>query len=73
MSHKEDMDYKEGKSLRNQDSTGKGVGVSGQQPGKHEGPVAGDATNTRGQNVPRVEGHGRGAKRAKPKPDNNNA
>jgi hypothetical protein len=40
--------------------------VSGQQPGSQEGPVTGDARNTRGINVSHEEGHGGGAKRAKP-------
>jgi hypothetical protein len=44
-------------------------GVSGQQPGPHEGPVAGDATNTRGENVPSREGHSGGAKKGKLDPN----
>ena len=55
----------DGKSQGQHDSTGKGVGVSGQQPGQHEGPVAGDATNTRGENVPSREGSSGGAKKGK--------
>ena len=46
------------------DNFGKG-GVSGQQPGPHDGPVAGGADNTRGENVPSREGSGGGAKQGK--------
>lgn len=73
MSHKENMDYKEGKSQQNQDNTGKGTGVSGQQPNKKEGPVAGSANNTRGENVPSRDSSGAGAKKGKANPDNNNS
>ena len=73
MDHKKNMDYKEGRSQQNQDTTGKGVGVSGQQPAKQEGPMAGDATNTRGQNVPSRESSGEGAKKGKATPGSNNA
>ena len=48
---------------------GKKGGVSGQQPGQHEGPVAGGADNTRGENVPSREGSGAGAKHGKSRPD----
>jgi hypothetical protein len=41
-------------------------GVSGQPSGSQEGPVAGGADNTRGENVPSTEGHGGGAKKGKP-------
>ena len=61
-------------------NSGTGAGVSGRpnseqnhNPGKgtnapnfQDGPVAGGADNTRGENVPRAEGHGGGAKRAMP-------
>ena len=50
-------------------SSGKGVGVSGQQPGPIEGPVAGGADNTRGENKPSREGSGEGAKKGKSRPD----
>lgn len=60
------VNNQEGNSQAKHDSTGKGVGVSGQQPGQHEGPVAGGADNTRGENVPRAEGTGTGAERARP-------
>lgn len=46
----QDMKNQIGKAQANQDNTGKGVGVSGQNPAQKEGPVAGDATNTRGGN-----------------------
>jgi hypothetical protein len=46
------------------DGFGKG-GVSGQPLGPHEGPVAGGADNTRGENVPSREGSGGGAKKGK--------
>ena len=60
---------KDGKSAENLDSTGKGEGVSGQQPGSHEGPVAGGADNTRGENVPSREGSSGGAKKGKVDPE----
>lgn len=47
----------------------KNAGVSGQQPGPHEGPVAGGADNTRGENVPSREGSSGGAKHGKSRPD----
>jgi hypothetical protein len=47
----------------------KAGGVSGQQPGPIEGPVAGDATNTRGVNVPSREGSSAGAKKGKIDPN----
>ncbi|MDU0369812.1 hypothetical protein ACFPAF_05350 [Hymenobacter endophyticus] len=54
----------------NSGETGKQApGVSGQPSGPHEGPVAGGADNTRGENVPSSEGHSGGAKKAKA--DNN--
>ena len=43
----------------------KNSGVSGQQPGSVEGPVAGGADNTRGENVSSREGKGAGAKKGK--------
>ena len=46
----QDMKNQEGKSQQNQDNTGKGYGVSGQNPANQEGPVAGSAENTRGEN-----------------------
>ena len=52
----------------NNDFSKKG-GVSGQQPGPHEGPVAGGADNTRGENVPSREGSGAGAKQGKSRAD----
>ncbi|PIQ22424.1 MAG: hypothetical protein COW65_03245 [Cytophagales bacterium CG18_big_fil_WC_8_21_14_2_50_42_9] len=52
----------------NNDFAKKG-GVSGQQPGPHEGPVASGADNTRGENVPSREGNGGGAKHGKSRPD----
>jgi hypothetical protein len=61
--------YQEGKSQLNQDNTGKGFGISGQNPGKHQGPVAGGADNTRGQNVTSREGSGGGAKHGKENPE----
>ncbi|HSI89517.1 MAG TPA: hypothetical protein VK927_00300 [Adhaeribacter sp.] len=48
----QDMENQVGKSQQKQDSTGKGVGVSGQNPGHHEGPVAGSAANTRSEENP---------------------
>ena len=59
------VDKQEGKSQAQHDSTGKGVGVSGQQPGQHEGPVAGGANNTRGENKPSREASTGGAKKGK--------
>jgi len=50
----------------------KGPGVGGQLSGPHEGPVAGDATNTRGENVPSREGHSAGAKKGKFDPEKHN-
>lgn len=58
-------DNQQGQSQSQHDNTGKGTGVSGQQPGQHEGPVAGGADNTRGENKPSREGHGGGAKKGK--------
>lgn len=59
-------DSKQTPNHPNSGETGKHApGVSGQPSGPHEGPVAGDATNTRGENVPSAEGHGGGAKKAK--------
>ena len=65
----QEMNNQVGKSQANQDNTGKGVGVSGQNPGKQEGPVAGDTTNTRGENVSSREGSGGGAKQGKDTPN----
>jgi hypothetical protein len=59
------VDMQEGKSQAQHDNTGKGVGVSGQQPGTHEGPVAGGAANTRGENKPSREASTGGAKKGK--------
>lgn len=50
---------------KNTDFGQKAGGVSGRPPGPIEGPVDGSALNTRGENVPRQEGHGGGAKKAK--------
>jgi len=47
----------------------KNSGVSGQQPGPHEGPIAGGADNTRGENKPSREGSGAGAKKGKENPE----
>lgn len=63
------VNNQEGNSQKKHDDTGKGVGVSGQQPGQHEGPVAGGADNTRGENKPSREGHGAGAKKGKVDPE----
>ncbi len=65
------VNNQEGNSQAKHDSTGKGVGVSGQQPGQHEGPVAGGADNTRGENKPSREGHSGGAKKGKDTPEHN--
>ncbi|MFC6998225.1 hypothetical protein [Rufibacter roseus] len=65
---------------QNDNSMSTGAGVSGRPNNIHnhnpekgtnapnftEGPVPGGADNTRGENVPRSEGHGGGAKRAMP-------
>jgi hypothetical protein len=59
-------DKNENPNQKNSDFGKKAGGVSGQQPGPIEGPVTGNALNTRGVNVPHEEGHGGGAKRAKP-------
>ncbi|MBK0402768.1 hypothetical protein I5M27_07205 [Adhaeribacter sp. BT258] len=59
----------EGKSQSQQDNTGKGFGVSGQNPAQNEGPVAGSAANTRGENVPSREGSSGGAKQGKIDPN----
>ena len=67
----QEMKNQEGKSQANQDSTGKGVGVSGQNPASQEGPVAGSAANTRGENVSSREGSGDGTKQGKDTPNNN--
>jgi hypothetical protein len=47
----QDMKNQEGKSQQNQDNTGKGVGISGQNPGKQEGPSAGNTSNTGTENT----------------------
>lgn len=65
------VNNQQGNSQSQHDSSGKGVGVSGQQPGQQEGPVAGGADNTRGENVPSREGHGAGAKKGKATPEQN--
>lgn len=59
----------EGRSQSQQDNTGKNVGVSGQNPAKNEGPVAGNAANTRGENVPSREGSSGSAKQGKVNPE----
>ncbi len=58
-----------GNEQNEKNNSGKGVGVSGQQPGPHEGPVAGGADNTRGENVSSREGSGGGAKHGKARPN----
>jgi hypothetical protein len=64
------MKNKQTDSSPNSAQTGKKApGVSGQPSGPHEGPVAGDATNTRGENVPSREGHSGGAKKGKFDPE----
>lgn len=68
---KQDMKNQVGKSQLNHDDTGKGFGISGQQPGKHQGPVPGGADNTRGENVPSWQGHSGGAKPHKGSPNSN--
>lgn len=55
----------EGKSQAQHDNLGKGVGVSGQQPGTHNGPVAGDVDNTRIEKKPNRESSTGGAKKGK--------
>ncbi|KAA5543536.1 hypothetical protein [Adhaeribacter rhizoryzae] len=59
------VDMQEGKSQGEHDNTGKKVGVSGQQPGTHEGSVTGGAANTRGENKPSWEASTGGAKKGK--------
>lgn len=59
------INNQDGKSQAQHDNKGKGVGVSGQQPGQHEGQVAGGAANTRGENVPSREASSGGAKKGK--------
>jgi hypothetical protein len=59
------INNQDGKSQAQHDSKGKGVGVSGQQPGEHEGPVEGGAANTRGENKPSREASSGGAKKGK--------
>lgn len=65
---------------QNKQDNGTGAGVSGRPnsaqnhnpakgtnpPNFQDGPIPGGADNTRGENVPRAEGHGGGAKRAMP-------
>ncbi|GAB2773414.1 hypothetical protein HNQ93_000908 [Hymenobacter luteus] len=64
------MDNKKTESSPNSAETGKHApGVSGQPSGPHEGPVAGGADNTRGENVPSREGHSGGAKKGKFDPE----
>ncbi|MCR5888413.1 hypothetical protein LRS06_11675 [Hymenobacter sp. J193] len=64
------MENKKTDNSPNSAETGKQApGVSGQPSGPHEGPVAGDATNTRGENVPSREGHSGGAKKGKFDPE----
>jgi hypothetical protein len=61
------QDPKQTPSHPNSGETGKKApGVNGQPSGPHEGPVAGGADNTRGENVPRAEAHGSKAKPANP-------
>ena len=62
-------DQKPPKSPSSAPQRNKAPGVNGRPSGPHEGPVAGDATNTRGENVPSREGHGGGAKKGKSDPD----
>jgi len=57
------------KSPNSAETGKKAPGISGQPSGPQEGPVAGDATNTRGENVPSAEGHGGGAKKGKFDPE----
>ena len=47
----------------------KGGNVSGQEPSGQNGPVAGSALNTRGENKPSREGNSGGAKAGKDTPD----
>jgi hypothetical protein len=47
----------------------KGGNISGQQPSGQNGPVAGSAENTRGENKPSREGTSGGAKHGKDTPD----
>ncbi len=63
------VNNQDGESQTKHDNTGKGVGVSGQQPGQHEGPVAGGADNTRGENKPSREASTGGAKKGKEDPE----
>jgi hypothetical protein len=51
----------------------KSTGVSGQEQGAHEGPVAGGADNTRGENKPSREGDSGGAKKGKSDPNSGDA
>jgi|GEM_PF-3016619 len=68
--HRKAMKDQQTNSSPNSAETGKKVpGVSGQPSGPHEGPVAGGADNTRGENVPSQEGHGGGAKKGKLDPE----
>ncbi len=63
-------DSKQTPNSPNSAETGKKApGVSGQPSGPQEGPVAGGADNTRGENVPSREGHGGGAKKGKFDPE----
>lgn len=63
-------DSKQTPNHPNSGETGKHApGVSGQPSGPHEGPVAGGADNTRGENVPSREGHSGGAKKGKFDPE----
>ena len=57
------------KSPNSDKQSNKAPGVNGRPSGPHEGPVAGDATNTRGENVPSREGHSGGAKKGKFDPE----
>lgn len=59
-------DSKQTPNHPNSGETGKRTpGISGQPSGPQEGPVAGGADNTRGENVPSGAGHSGGAKQAK--------
>ncbi|SHL39807.1 hypothetical protein [Hymenobacter psychrotolerans] len=63
-------DNKQTPNSPNSAETGKQApGISGQPSGPHEGPVAGGADNTRGENVPSGEGRSGGAKQGKFDPE----
>lgn len=62
-------DQKPPKSPNSDPQSNKAPGVNGRPSGPQEGPVAGDATNTRGENVPSRDGHSGGAKKGKFDPE----